>query len=263
MLATPYGPARMGARHTDGLLAIVSVRLYIKEAIQSAVRMRNEMTLLRFVDSERTMQPGKIICLGRNYPEHAREMKAEVPTAPVLFLKPASALLEPGGIVRIPPFSSELHHEVEMVLLIGRQGTDIPAERAASYVEGYAVGLDMTLRDVQAEAKKKGLPWSVSKGFDTSAPLSPFVAAETIADPHALDISLRVNGVVRQHSNTRHMLFRIETMLAYISSVFTLEPGDLVFTGTPEGVGPAQPGDVLTAELQNVGALTVTVGRRD
>lgn len=165
--------------------------------------------------------------------------------------------------MRIPPFSSELHHEVEMVLLIGRQGTDIPAERAASYVEGYAVGLDMTLRDVQAEAKKKGLPWSVSKGFDTSAPLSPFVPAGTIADPHALDISLHVNGIMRQHSNTRNMLFRIETMLAYISSVFTLEPGDLVFTGTPEGVGPAQPGDVLTAGLQNVGTLTVTIGRRD
>ena len=221
------------------------------------------MTFLRFVGSERTMQPGKIICLGRNYPEHAREMKAEVPAAPVIFLKPASALLEPGGIVRIPSFSNELHYEVEMVLLIGKQGKDISLERAMSYVDGYAVGLDMTLRDVQAEAKKKGLPWSVSKGFDTSAPLSPFVAAQAVADPHALDISLRVNGVIRQHSNTRNMLFRIETMLAYISSVFTLEPGDLVFTGTPEGVGPAQPGDVLTAELQNVGSLTVTIGRRD
>jgi 2-keto-4-pentenoate hydratase/2-oxohepta-3-ene-1,7-dioic acid hydratase in catechol pathway len=130
------------------------------------------------------------------------------------------------------------------------------------YVEGYAVGLDMTLRDVQSEAKKKGLPWSVSKGFDTSAPVSPFVHASTIRDPHALDITLSVNGVVRQHANTRQMIFRIETMLAYISSVFTLEPGDLVFTGTPEGVGPAQPGDVLTAEVQDVGSLTVTVARR-
>jgi len=209
------------------------------------------------------MVPGKIICLGRNYPEHAREMKAEVPATPVLFLKPASALLDNNGVVRIPPFSNELHHEVEMVLLIGRAGRDIPLQQTMAHVEGYAVGLDMTLRDVQAEAKKKGLPWSVSKGFDTSAPLSPFVAAGAVADPHALDISLRVNGVVRQHSNTRQMIFRIEAMLAYISSVFSLEPGDLVFTGTPEGVGPVQPGDVLTAELQHVGSLTVTIGRRD
>jgi 2-keto-4-pentenoate hydratase/2-oxohepta-3-ene-1,7-dioic acid hydratase in catechol pathway len=189
-------------------------------------------------------------------------MKAEVPTTPVLFLKPASAILYQGGMVRIPSFSNELHHEVEMVLLIGEGGKDIPSDKAMSFIDGYAVGLDMTLRDVQSEAKKKGLPWSVSKGFDTSAPLSPFVPASTIADPHALDISLKVNGVLRQHSNTRHMIFRIEFMIAHISSIFTLEPGDLVFTGTPEGVGPARPGDVLTAELQDVGSLTVTVGRR-
>jgi 5-carboxymethyl-2-hydroxymuconate isomerase len=220
------------------------------------------MAVLKFAGSDRTVQPGKIICLGRNYPEHAREMKAEVPTTPVLFLKPASAILYQGGMVRIPSFSNELHHEVEMVLLIGEGGKDIPSDKAMSFIDGYAVGLDMTLRDVQSEAKKKGLPWSVSKGFDTSAPLSPFVPASTIADPHALDISLKVNGVLRQHSNTRHMIFRIEFMIAHISSIFTLEPGDLVFTGTPEGVGPARPGDVLTAELQDVGSLTVTVGRR-
>ncbi len=221
------------------------------------------MTLLRFGGSERTVRPGKIICLGRNYIEHAKEMNADVPSVPVLFLKPSSALLEDGGAVHIPAFSHELHYEVEMVLLIGREGKDIRPDRAMEYVQGYAVGLDMTLRDIQSDAKKKGLPWSVSKGFDTSAPVGSFVPAETIKDPHTLDIRLSVNGMTRQQSNTRHMIFRVETMLAYISSVFTLEPGDLVFTGTPEGVGPALPGDILTAELQDVGSLTVSVAQRD
>ena len=220
------------------------------------------MIHLRQVGSDRAIRPGKIICLGRNYPAHAKEMNAEVPSVPVLFLKPASALIEDKGVVRIPPFSRELHHEVEMVLLIGREGTDIPEGKALQHVLGYAVGLDMTLRDVQAEAKKKGLPWSVAKGFDTAAPVSSFVPAEHVRDPHALDIRLSVNGTVRQESNTRHMIFGIKRMIAYISSVFTLEQGDLIFTGTPDGVGPAQPGDILLAELQDVGSLTVSVSQR-
>ncbi|MCC6397598.1 MAG: fumarylacetoacetate hydrolase family protein [Bacteroidetes bacterium] len=221
------------------------------------------MMQLQLAGSDRGIRPGKIICLGRNYPAHAKEMNAEVPSEPVLFLKPASALLENKGVVHIPPFSRELHHEVEMVLLVGRDGTNIPEEKALQHVLGYAVGLDMTLRDVQAEAKKKGLPWSVAKGFDTSAPISTFVPAERVRDPHALDIRLSVNGTVRQQSNTRHMIFGIKRMIAYISSVFTLEQGDLIFTGTPDGVGPAKPGDILLAELEDVGSLTVSVSRHD
>jgi 5-carboxymethyl-2-hydroxymuconate isomerase len=208
------------------------------------------------------MRAGKIICLGRNYLDHAKEMHAEVPTTPILFLKPPSALLEDGGVIRIPSFSNDMHHEVEMVVLIGLGGTDISAAQAMDHVGGYAIGLDMTLRDVQAEAKKKGLPWTVAKGFDTSAPVGKFVPKSAVQDPHHLDIRLSVNGTVRQQSNTCNMIFSIEAMIAYISSVFTLEPGDLVFTGTPEGVGPVQPGDVLTAELQHVGSLTVSAARR-
>ena len=217
------------------------------------------MKTVRFVDGEGTLPVGKILCLGRNYPGHALEMKAEVPSTPVVFIKPSSALLEPGGSVVIPPFSRDVHHEVEMVVVIGSGGRNIRREAAMAHVAGYAVGLDMTLRDVQAEAKKKGLPWSVAKGFDTSAPLSAAVRRDVVRDPHALDISLRVNGVVRQSSNTRHMIFRIPDIIAYLSSVFTIDAGDLIFTGTPEGVGPVAAGDNLTAELALEGTLTVGV----
>jgi 2-keto-4-pentenoate hydratase/2-oxohepta-3-ene-1,7-dioic acid hydratase in catechol pathway len=218
------------------------------------------MPALRFKNSPKSLQAGKIICLGRNYIEHAKEMQAEVPKEPVLFLKPASAIIESGGTIVIPPFSKDLHHEVELVAMISRGGTRINQSEAMSHIGGYAVGLDMTLRDVQADAKKKGLPWTVSKGFDTSAPLSTFVSADAIPDPHNLAISLAVNGTVRQHSSTRNMIFKLDFIVAYISSIFTLEPGDLIFTGTPEGVGPALPGEVLNAEIEGIGTLTATVG---
>lgn len=186
-------------------------------------------------------------------------MHAETPEAPVIFLKPPTALLHNGGEVVLPPLSKELHYEVEMVVLLGREGKNIPPHRAGAYVSGYAVGLDMTLRDVQAEAKKKGLPWTVAKGFDTSAPVSSFVEAEHIRNAHNLGLSLKVNGILRQHSNTRHMIFTIEELIAYLSSIFTMEPGDLIFTGTPEGVGQVFSGDRLEAELESVGTLQVSV----
>lgn len=220
------------------------------------------MTEIQFAATGSPMRAGKIVCLGRNYIEHAKEMKADVPTTPVLFLKPASALIPDGGTILIPSISNDVHHEVEMVVLIGTGGTSIPEATALQHVAGYAVGLDMTLRDVQAEAKKKGLPWTVAKGFDTSAPISRFVRPDAVPDPHNLDIRLSVNGQLRQQSNTSNMIFRVEQMIMHISSIMTLEPGDLIYTGTPEGVGPVQPGDTLTAELQHVGSLTVSVARR-
>ncbi len=210
-------------------------------------------------DTKQTYVARKILCLGRNYPEHAKEMKAETPTTPVVFLKPSSALIHDGSKVVIPPFSHDVHHEVEMVVLIGKEGKNIPRAAALDHVAGYGVGLDMTLRDVQAEAKKKGLPWTVAKGFDTSAPVSSFVSKERVRDPHSLDISLKVNGQVRQHSNTRNMIFRVDDVIAYLSTVFTLEEGDLIFTGTPEGVGPVVAGDTLFAELESVGTITIGV----
>ena len=201
----------------------------------------------------------KIFCIGRNYAAHAAEMSSEVESHPVVFLKPTTALMQNGGMIEPPAFAKELHHEVEMVVLIGKGGKNITKAHAYDHVAGYAVGLDMTLRDVQAEAMKKGLPWTVAKGFDTSAPISAAIDKSNIANPHDLEITLRVNGKVRQHSNTRFMLFRIDTIISYLSTIFTLERGDLIFTGTPDGVSAVVPGDVLDAELQSVGAIQVSV----
>ena len=216
------------------------------------------MKSVRFADGE-SLQVGKILCLGRNYPEHIKEMKAETASTPVVFIKPSTALVESGEWVVIPPISDDMHHEVELVVVIGRDGHGIPAEKAMEHVAGYAVGLDMTLRDVQADAKKRGLPWSVAKGFDTSAPLSAAVRAAGVGDPHALSIELRVNGTVRQSSNTQHMILRIPGIIAYCSTVFSLEAGDLIFTGTPEGVGRVVSGDRIDAHIASIGSLTVGV----
>ncbi len=200
-----------------------------------------------------------IYCIGKNYADHAKEMGGDVPTEPVVFLKPTSAVIGNGEQVVIPSLSSNVHHEVELTVLIGTGGKNIPQSEAMRHVAGYGVGLDMTMRDRQAEAKKQGNPWTVSKGFDTSAPLSPFVAASTITDPHALDITLTVNGRRRQHSNTRHMIFRIDVLIAYLSSIFTLEQGDIIYTGTPEGVAQVLTGDLMEADIPGVGSLRLTV----
>ena len=219
------------------------------------------MSDVLFQESGKSFRVGKILCIGRNYSSHAKEMNAEITESPVVFLKPGTAIIHNDEKIVIPRISSDVHHEVELVVVIGQRARHVRRERAYENIEGYAVGLDMTLRDVQAEAKRNGLPWTVAKGFDTSAPLSPFVVPQEVPDPHNLDISLRVNGILRQHSNTRQMLFRVEEMISYISTVFTLEPGDMIFTGTPEGVGQVIPGDILEAVLGSVGTLTVTVGR--
>jgi len=209
--------------------------------------------------SSQRIEVGKILCLGKNYPDHAKEMREEVPQVPVVFLKPSSALLCDGGTVIVPPLTKELHHEIELVLLIGRQAKNLPVPDAFKYIAGYGVGLDMTMRDVQREAKKKGDPWSVCKGFDTSAPVSEFVRKEEVRDPRCLDISLKVNGTIRQHSNTRNMMYGIEQTVAYLSGIFTLDPGDLIFTGTPEGVSRVVSGDLLDAEIESVGSLHVSI----
>ncbi|MEX2116861.1 MAG: fumarylacetoacetate hydrolase family protein [Bacteroidota bacterium] len=209
----------------------------------------------------------KIICVGRNYAEHAKEMKAELPSAPVLFLKPPSAIIGNGGAVILPIISRELHHEVEMTVLLGKGGRDIPQESALGHVAGYGIGLDMTLRDVQSEAKKKGLPWSLAKGFDTSAPLSEFIRASSVPDPHRLALRLSVNGEVRQQGTTSDFIFKLEYLISYISQFFTLSPGDVLFTGTPEGVAQTVPGDTLEAVLSDesnrpIAQLTIRIESR-
>ncbi len=202
---------------------------------------------------------GKIICLARNYAEHARELGNEVPDRPVFFMKPASSIIGPGGTVIIPGYSRECHHEVELAVLIGRRGKDIPMSNAMTHVAGYGVGIDLTLRDVQNELKKKGLPWEIAKGFDTACPLGEFVPAGAVADPHALEIWLRVNGEIRQNSTTGLMLRRIPEIIREVSAVFTLEEGDVILTGTPAGVGPVKSGDQMEAGIEKVGTLEVRV----
>jgi len=207
------------------------------------------------------IQPGKVLCIGRNYAAHAAEMQSDMPEAPVIFLKPPTALIGDGGEVLLPPASQEVHHEVELVALIGKKGKNIPVSDALKHVEGYALGIDMTARDMQAEAKRSGLPWSVAKGFDTFAPLGAFTPARDIADPRRLSISLYVNGVIRQQGSVSRMVFRVDELVAYASSIFTLMPGDLMYTGTPEGVAAVEDGDRLVAKGTGLQDLTVDVRR--
>lgn len=202
---------------------------------------------------------GKIVCLARNYAEHARELGNETPAAPVLFMKPASSVIGDGEAVHIPSYSQECHYEVELAVLIGKQCRAVQAEKAMEYVAGYGVGIDMTLRDVQNGLKAKGLPWEIAKGFDTSCPLSDFVPANLVADPHALNLKLAVNGESRQDGWSSDMIHRVPGIVAHISAIFTLEPGDVILTGTPAGVGQVRAGDVMTAEIVSVGRLTIPV----
>jgi len=211
--------------------------------------------------SRTTVHPGKILCIGRNYAAHARELGNEVPEEPVVFLKPLTSLVGNGSKIVLPPRTQDVHHEVELVLVIGKGGKDIPAAEALNHVDGYAVGLDMTARDVQNEAKKKGLPWTVAKGFDTFAPVGDFVAASRIPHPQDLSIKLSVNGEVRQQGSTADMIYSVAELVSYCSTLFTLMPGDLIFTGTPEGVGPVKDGDVLEAEITGLPKLTMRVRR--
>jgi 5-carboxymethyl-2-hydroxymuconate isomerase len=203
--------------------------------------------ILRGTDKLYTV--GKIICLGQNYAEHAKEMKFEVPTSPVFFFKPPSAIIYDGGQIIIFEISNEVHHEVEMTVLIGEGGNNIHRSAALKHVAGYGIGLDMTMRDIQNEAKKKGLPWALAKGFDTSAPVSEFVPAETVGDPGSLNIQLLINGKLRQSSNTSKFVFPVDKVISYISQFITFEPGDIIFTGTPEGVSRVEHGDKLEASL--------------
>lgn len=207
------------------------------------------------------VRPGKLICIGRNYAGHAAEMKSEVPDKPVLFLKPSSALVGQGGKVVLPAVSSDVHHELELVAAIGRGGKDIPVAEALNHVDSYALGLDMTARDMQAEAKREGMPWTVAKGFDTFAPLGPLVPAHEIGDPQSLTIELRVNGELRQKAFTGDMIFSVAELISYSSSIFTLLPGDLVYTGTPGGVAAVHDGDQLEATGKGFPDLRLKIRR--
>ena len=193
----------------------------------------------------------KIICVGRNYADHARELNNEVPTEPVIFLKPDSAILKDGKAFYLPEHLGEVHHELEIVLRVCKNGKHIHEKFASNYYDQIGLGIDFTARDLQNKLKSKGLPWELAKGFDGSAVLGNFVAKEQLGDLHALQLHLEINGSERQQGNTRDLLFPFEKIIAFVSQYFTLRQGDLIFTGTPAGVSAVQPGDRLQGYLNN------------
>ena len=217
------------------------------------------MRQVQIIGSGQSFSLGKIVCIGRNYAGHIRELGNEVPEQPVLFMKPASSVIGEGGIIVIPAYSQDCHHEVELAILIGRTIKGIGAAEALSAVAGYGVAIDLTLRDVQNQQKSKGLPWEIAKGFDTACPLSDFVPAGAVRDPQNLTISLQVNNEVRQEASTALMLRSIPQLIEEISAIFTLEAGDIILTGTPAGVSRLLPGDRVMAAISEVGRLNVSV----
>lgn len=205
----------------------------------------------------------KIICVGRNYADHAKELKNAVPTEPVLFLKPPTAYVREGSPILVPLYTSNLHHEVELGVVIGKGGTSIHQADAMDHVAGYALCLDMTARDIQDECKSKGLPWTMAKAFNTSCPVSDFIPKERIPDPSKVNLWLKVNDQLRQNGCTSQMIFSIPYLISYISDVITLEEGDIILTGTPKGVSPVQEHDELQAGINDVLTMTFKVNRQE
>lgn len=210
-------------------------------------------------DQQNAVIVGKIIGIGRNYAEHIKELGNVVPDSPILFMKPANCIVPDDGEVIIPSYSEECHHEVELAVLIGKAGKNIQPGHALQHVAGYGVAIDLTLRDVQTRLKEKGHPWEMAKAFDTSCPLSTFVSAVSIDDPQNLDLKLFVNGELRQNGNTSDMIRPVTELIAETSRYFSLEPGDILLTGTPAGVSKLHAGDRVRAEIEGIGALRVSV----
>jgi fumarylpyruvate hydrolase len=202
----------------------------------------------------------RIYCIGRNYAEHAREMGA-VPDkgSPVFFLKPADSVVALPGPVAYPPATGDLHHEVELVVALARGGRDIAQADALAHVYGYAIGLDLTRRDLQGAAKAKGLPWDTGKSFEQAAPIGPIHPVAEVGHPDRGTVALDVNGEPRQRGDLADLLFPVAEIIALLSRLFTLAPGDLIFTGTPAGVGPLQPGDRFVARIDALGEVAGSI----
>jgi len=203
----------------------------------------------------------RIYCVGRNYAAHAREMGADPDREPPFFFaKPADAVVADGATVPYPPQTKNLHHEIELVVAIGKAGTNIPVESALEHVYGYAVGLDLTRRDLQNAAKKEGKPWDMGKGFDASAPCGTIRRAADIGHPDKGAVTLTVNGELRQKGDLNDLIWSVAETISYLSGLVALQPGDLIYTGTPEGVGPVVAGDRLEGAVEGVGTLAITIG---
>lgn len=201
----------------------------------------------------------KIFAIGRNYAEHIKELNNERPEEPVIFSKPDTAILKNNEPFYYPEFSKDIHHEVEILLKIEKEGKNIDQKFAHKYYREIGIGIDFTARDLQQKAKEKGLPWDIAKGFNGSAPISSFIALSEIADLHNLNFSLKVNGEIRQQGNTSMMLFSFNYIIAYLSRFFTLKKGDIIFTGTPKGVAPVKIGDRLEAFIEDKSMLSFEV----
>ncbi|OBA19633.1 hypothetical protein METBIDRAFT_46041 [Metschnikowia bicuspidata var. bicuspidata NRRL YB-4993] len=221
---------------------------------------------LKYIENAR-----KILCIGRNYAAHIKELNNTTPQQPFFFLKPSSSILKPNSGPFLVPRGTIVHHEVELAVILGKDlrnlTEDFSPEDALEAIDGYALSIDMTARNVQDEAKKKGLPWSIGKGFDTFLPLSEFIPKENIPDPYNVRLDLKVNGKTKQDDMASLMIFPIHKILSHMSSIMTLEKGDLILTGTPKGVGPVKPGDHISASLhvgpEKIASIEVEAREKD
>ena len=212
--------------------------------------------------SEQRFPVGRIYCVGRNYAEHAREMGHDPNREPpFFFMKPANAIVQNNATLAFPVETKDVHHEIELVVAIGKGGKDIPVDKSLDHVWGYGVGLDMTRRDLQTELKKMGRPWEMGKAFDESAPCTALRPAAKIGHPAKGAIWVKVNGQTKQQGDLSQQIWNVQEQIAYLSKMITLQPGDLIFTGTPAGVGPVNPGDKLDGHIDGVGDLNITYAR--
>ena len=222
------------------------------------------MTDLLVVAADSRFTVRRIYCVGRNYVAHIREMKgADERDPPFFFQKPADSIVPDGGVVPYPSITKELHHEIELVVALGRGGRNIPVAQAFDLVLGYGIGLDMTRRDLQRQAKDRGLPWEIGKAFDHSAPCGPIHTVASVGHMLEGSITLAVNGVTRQQGNLRDMIWSVPEIISNLSSLYELKPGDLIFTGTPSGVAAVVPGDRLDGTVDRLGSLHITIGPQE
>src|SRR5918999_1674686 len=217
------------------------------------------ITTLPVAGTDESFPVSRVYCVGRNYAEHAVEMGHDPNREPPFFFaKPANSVVPNGGTLPFPSLTEDLHHEIELVVGLGEGGADLSASAALSHVFGYAVGLDMTRRDLQAEAKKAGRPWDMAKGFDRSAPMSGICPVSAIDHPERGSVRLRINGEARQEGDLDQQIWKVPETIAFLSTLVELRPGDTVMTGTPKGVGRVEPGDSLEGHIEGVGDLSVS-----
>ena len=211
--------------------------------------------ILKYGNRDFDLRPTKIVAVARNYKAHAEEMRSAVPSKPAFFLKPPSSLLPNNSNVILPKVSVRVDYEVELAVVMKSAAKNVAADNVIRKVLGYTIMVDVTARDIQAEAKKSGMPWTVAKGYDTFAPFGPRIVDVTEVNEKDLDIWLKVNGEYKQRGNTGQMIYSVEELISHISQIMTLEPMDIIATGTPSGVGPMEHGDIVEAGIEGIGVL--------